>query len=194
MKLTKKISVLLLFLIPLLFLASFYLPFPKEKLNPAPLISLRLVDRNNILLREVLSDEGGRCRWAKLEEVSPYLLKATVAAEDKHFFLHTGVNLFSILRAFLQNIKERRIVSGASTITQQLVRNIYFYRRNIFSKAYEAWLALRMERSLRKEEILIQYLNRIYYGNQAYGIEAASSLYFDKHSSDLSLAEASFLA
>ena len=193
MKLIKKISVLLLFLIPLLFLASLYLPFPKEKLNPAPLISLRLVDRNNILLREVLSDEGGRCRWAKLEEVSPYLLKAFVAAEDKHFFLHTGVNLFSILRAFLQNIKERRIVSGASTITQQLVRNIYFYRRNIFSKAYEAWLALRMERSLRKEEILIQYLNRIYYGNQAYGIEAASSLYFDKHSSDLSLAEAAFL-
>jgi len=91
-------------------------------------------------------------------------------------------------------MKSGRIVSGASTISQQVIRNIYHFRRTLFSKALEAWLALRLERTLSKEEILIQYLNRISYGNQAYGIEAASRLYFDKPSSDLSLAEASFLA
>jgi len=193
-KLIKKISILLLLLVLLLFFSSLYLPFPKQRLSPSPLISLRLVDRDNTLLREVLSDEGGRCHWAQLEQVSPYLLKATVAAEDKHFFLHPGVNPLAILRALLQNIKEEKIVSGASTITQQLVRNIYHHHRNVFSKIFEVWLALRMERTLRKEEILVQYLNRIGYGNQTYGIEAASSLYFDKHASDLSLAEAAFLA
>lgn len=181
-------------MIPVGFFASLYIPFSKDKLCPGPPISLQIVDRNSVLLREVLSDEGGRCRWAKLDEISPCLIKATVAAEDKHFFLHKGVNLFSVLRAVFQNIKQGRIVSGASTITQQLVRNLYQYRRNIFSKVYEIWLALRMERSLAKEDILAQYLNRICFGNQAYGIEAASHLYFDKNSSDLSLAEAAFLA
>lgn len=194
MKPIRKILVITLLSIPLVFFFSLYLPITQKRLRPAPLISLRLVDRNDHLLREVLSDEGGRCRWDSLEEISPCLIKASVAAEDKHFFLHSGIDLFSILRASLQNIREGRVVSGASTISQQLVRNIYKYRRNIFSKIYEIWLALRMERCLSKEEILVQYLNRIYYGNQAYGIEAASRLYFDKQASDLSLAEASFLA
>lgn len=194
MKSTKKIFLLFFLLTPLVFFASLYLPFPQDKLAPGPQISLRITDRNDILLREVLSDEGGRCRWVKLEDISPSLIKAIVTAEDKHFFLHTGVNPLSILRAFVQNTKQGKIVSGASTITQQLVRNLFHYRRNIFNKVYELWMALRMERSLTKEDILAQYLNRIYFGNQAYGIEAACHLYFDKSSSDLSLAEAAFLA
>jgi len=192
-KIKKKTFVFTLLLLLIIFFASLYLPFPKKRLNPAPVISLRLVDRNNILLREVLSDKGGRCRWVKLQDISPHILKATIAAEDKHFFLHLGVNLFAIGRAILQNIKHSRTVSGASTITQQLVRNMYHLPRNISSKTLESWLALRMERTISKEEILIQYLNRIYYGNQAYGIEAAARLYFDKSASDLSLAEAAFL-
>jgi penicillin-binding protein 1C len=157
-------------------------------------ISLRLLDRNGVLLREVLSDEGGRCRWVKLEDVSPHLLKATIAAEDKLFFFHRGVNTLSVLRALLQNLRHGEVVSGASTITQQLVRTLYTGRRNIWVKLREAWLALRLERTLPKQEILIQYINRISYGNQVYGIEAASRLYLDKPSSQLSLAEAAFLA
>ena len=194
MKPVKKIAVIILLFALLTFFVSLYLPVNRERINPSPLLSLRLVDRNNTLLREVLSDEGGHCRWSRLEDISPHLIRATLASEDKHFYIHPGVNIFSIMRAFLQNLKERRIVSGASTITQQLVRNIYRNRRNVLSKAFEVWMALKLERCLTKEEILTQYLNRIFYGNQAYGIEAAASLYFDKHASDLSLAEAAFLA
>ena len=176
-----------------IFLTAF-LPFPRARLAEGPAISLRLLDRNGVLLREVLSDEGGRCLWVKLEDVSPHLIGATLAAEDKLFFFHRGVSPLSVLRALWQNARHGEVVSGASTITQQLVRTLYPGRRNIWAKLREAWLALRLERTLSKPEILVQYINRISYGNQAYGIEAASRLYLDKPSSELSLAEAAFLA
>ncbi len=174
--------------------SSLYLPFPKTKLTPTPGISLLIVDRNNILLREVLSDEGGYCQWISLEKIPVFLIKATLVAEDRHFFLHPGINAFAITRSLIKNVMAGRIVSGGSTITQQLIRNIYREPRTIFSKMREAWLSLRLERTISKEEILEQYLNRVYYGNSAYGIEAASRLYFDKHCADLSLAESCFLA
>jgi penicillin-binding protein 1C len=190
-----KRTIVLVFLSALVLLAlSLYIPFPKGKLKPAPVISLTLVDRNNTVLREILSDEGGRCRWVELREVSPDLLRATVVAEDRAFYLHPGVNPVAIARAMIQNIRHRQVVSGASTISQQVVRNIYRHRRTIFAKMYEIWLALRLEHTISKDKILTQYLNRIYYGNQAYGIAAASRLYFDKPPEDLSLAEAAFLA
>ena len=175
-------------------LGSFYLPLPRGKLNPRAVISLRLTDRNGALLREVLSDEGGRCRWVGLADISPFLLRAAVASEDKSFFAHSGVNLAAVLRAFVQNLKSRHVVSGASTITQQVIRNVYHMPRTLPSKIHEAWLAVRLDHTLSKDEILIQYLNRISYGNQAFGIEAASRLYFDKPAAFLSLAESAFLA
>jgi len=178
----------------LLLFGSFYLPISQKRLNPGSVISLLITDRNGGPLREVLSDEGGRCRWVRLAEISPFLLQATLASEDRHYFIHPGVNFYAIARAFLQNLHSQKIVSGASTITQQVVRNIYHFRRNLLSKILEAWLAVRLEHTLSKPDILVQYLNRISYGNQAYGIEAASRLYFDKPASDLSLAEAAFLA
>ncbi len=190
----KKIFWIAVLSIPILLSASLYLPFPEGKLKPAPVISLSLVDRNDIVLREVLSEEGGRCRWATLEEISPELQKATLVAEDRYFFLHPGINPFAIIRAFFQNIRQGKVISGASTISQQVVRNIYHKRRNLLAKLHEVWLAIRLERSIAKDEIFTQYLNRIYYGNQAYGIEAASRFYFDKSPADLSLAEAAFLA
>ena len=189
----KRFLIVLLVLPGIAFLTTF-LPFPGSKLGPGPVISLRLLDRDGVLLREVLSDEGGRCRWVRLEDVSPHLLKATIAAEDKLFFFHRGVRLLSVLRALRQNLRHGGVVSGASTITQQLVRTLYPGRRNIWAKLREAWLALRLERTLTKQDILVQYINRISYGNQVYGIEAASRLYMDKPSSQLSLAEAAFLA
>ncbi|MCJ7580310.1 MAG: penicillin-binding protein 1C [Candidatus Aminicenantes bacterium] len=178
----------------LLFMFSLYLPIPKQKLNPAPLLSLRILDREDNLLREVLSDEGGRARWVSFTEVSPDLIKATIAAEDRRFFWHRGISIPAIARAALQNLKSGQIISGASTISQQLIRNIYHFRRNIISKIMEAWLALRLENTLSKKDILVQYLNRISYGNQAYGCEAAAQLYFDKSAEMLSLAESAFLA
>lgn len=190
----KKIALTTLLSVPILFSASLYFPFPRGKLKPAPIVSLSLVDRNNTVLREILSEEGGRCRWVTLKEVSPDLLNATLVAEDRHFYLHPGINPFAIFRALFQNIRHGRVVSGASTISQQVVRNIYRRRRTLFAKLHEIWLALRIERTIPKDEIFTQYLNRIYYGNQAYGIDAASRLYFDKPPDDLSLAEAAFLA
>jgi len=190
----KRIVVLTVSSVVVLVSASLYLPFPREWLEPAPSISLSLLDRNNTLLREILSDEGGRCRWIALEEVSTDLVNATVVAEDRYFYIHPGINPFAISRALSQNIRYGRVVSGASTISQQVVRNIFRNRRTIFAKMREIWLAIRLERTIPKDKILAQYLNRICYGNQAYGIAAASKLYFDKPPTDLSLAEAAFLA
>lgn len=195
MKLKKRIGLVLAGLgLVLVGLSSFYWPFPKGRLSPAPVVSLRVLDRNGVLLREVLSDEGGRCRWLKLEDITPRLLQAVVAAEDRSFYRHSGVNPYAVLRAFFQNLRSQRVVSGASTITQQLIRNLYHHRRSLWSKAFEAWMAVRLEHSLSKDEILIQYLNRVPFGNQAFGIEAASRLYFGKPAGQLSLAEAAFMA
>jgi len=187
-------AVIFIFVSFFLFFISTYIPVPPSMLSPLPVISLEIRDRNGVLLREVLSEEGGRCRWTKLKEISPYLIKATIAAEDKIFPTHPGVNPASVLRAIAQNLKQGRIVSGASTITQQLAKNLLPGRRHVFSKLRETWLALRLEHYLSKERILEEYLNRVYYGNQAYGAEAASRLYFGKPCSELTLAEASFLA
>ena len=192
-----KIRVILLTVFASILLAlylSIYIPFPKSKLEPAPVISMRILDREGRLLREVLSDEEGRCKWVNLSQVSPYVIKATIAGEDKNFFYHRGIDALAILRAIYQNIRAGRIVSGGSTITQQLVRNIYHFPRNWFYKIVEMWLAMRLENTISKQEILVQYLNRVYYGNQTYGIESASRLYFDKPASHLSLAESAFLA
>ncbi len=173
---------------------SLYWPISKRRLDPGPVVSLRITDRSGELLREILSDEGGRCRWVGLADISPFLLRATVASEDKSFFAHPGVDVTAVIRAFFQNLRSRRVVSGASTITQQVVRNIWRFRRTLPAKVREAWLAVRLDHTLSKEGILLQYLNRISYGNQAFGIEAASRLYFDKPCSGLSLAESAFLA
>ncbi|MBM3296175.1 MAG: penicillin-binding protein, partial [Candidatus Aminicenantes bacterium] len=173
---------------------SLYLPFPRSRLDPAPVLSLQIADRHGVLLREVLSDAGGRCRWIDLKDVSPRLLRATIASEDRAFFSHSGVDPLAIIRALGQNLRSRRTVSGASTITQQLVRSLYGGRRTLARKFFEAWMAVRLEHTLSKQEILVQYLNRIPYGNQTFGIEAASRLYFDKPAEHLSLAESAFLA
>jgi len=178
----------------LLLLSSIYIPYPQKSLSPFPVMSLHILDQERNILREVLSDEGGRCLWLDLADVSPAIVQATLAAEDRYFFSHPGVNPVSIVRALVLNLKHNRIISGASTITQQLARNLNRRPRTILSKLLEAWTALRLEKKITKQEILIQYLNRVCYGNQAYGIAAASRLYFNKSAKDLSPAEAAFLA
>ncbi|MGQ9671703.1 MAG: penicillin-binding protein 1C [Candidatus Aminicenantales bacterium] len=180
--------------LPIAFLLSILIPVPQSKLSPGPVVSLEIRDRNGKLLREVLSDERGRSHWVSLNEISPHLIGATIAAEDRAFPFHSGIDLVAIGRALAKNLSRRRVVSGASTISQQLARNIWPAPRTMVSKIREAWLALRLEHTLAKEEILVQYLNRIFYGNQTYGAEAASRLYFGKPCAELSLAEAAFLA
>jgi len=173
---------------------SLYIPFPQKVIQPNSIVSLRIFDRDGNLLREVLSDEEGRSRWVSLQEISKNIIFATLAAEDSRFYEHSGIDIRAILRAIIQNIRARRVISGGSTLTQQVVKSIYHFPRNWFWKIIEIWYALRLEISLSKDEIITQYLNRIPYGNRTFGINAASWFYFDKPPSHLSLAEAAFLA
>ncbi len=180
-------------LVAVVAVVSIFIPIPRSRLSPIPILSLRFADRDGRPLREVLSDDGGRCRWVSLLEISPHVIRAVIASEDKRFPFHGGLDPYALARAVVQRIGRGRVVSGASTITQQLVRNIYRFPRTMPSKIAEAWLAIRLEHTLSKEEILVQYLNRIAFGRQAFGIEAAARFYFDKPAADLSLAEAAHL-
>ena len=133
--------------------------------------------------------------YVPLEEIPEHVVNAFISAEDKNFYSHRGIDFPSVVRAMVKNIKHRRIVEGASTITQQLARNLFLTRKRTFKrKLKEALLAIKIERELSKKEILELYLNQIYLGNGAYGVEAASKVYFDKHVKELSLEEAALLA
>jgi penicillin-binding protein 1C len=176
------------------FIATLFVPLPKEDFSKQSVHSLRVFDRNGILLREFLNDEEGHGQWKPLVQVAPELINATIAVEDRRYWHHPGVDPLAIVRAAYENIKAGVMRVGGSTITQQVIRNIYRRPRTLVSKAAEAWQALRLERMMTKREILEQYLNRAPYGNQLTGIEAASRYYFQKPASGLSLAEAAFLA
>ena len=129
------------------------------------------------------------------DQVSPYVLKGTVDVEDERFYEHNGIDIVGIGRAVVAQLTGRS--EGASTITQQLVRNTILseeqFDQTIERKVREAWIAIKMEEMYSKDEILMMYLNTIYYGHGAYGIQAASKTYFSKNASDLTLAEAALL-
>ncbi|HOX27940.1 MAG TPA: penicillin-binding protein 1C [bacterium] len=182
------------FIAVLMFCEMFVFRFPDELLDTSGATSAVFTDRYGEPLRERMSADEKRASWIGLDEVSPYVPLAAIAAEDARFYKHHGVDLKAIVRALAQNAGSGRIVSGGSTITQQLVRNIRPARRNIVNKAMEAILAVRLERKLSKKEILYQYLNRIPYGNGAYGIGSAAETYFNKKAADLTLSESAFLA
>ena len=159
----------------------------------------RILDREGNLLWEIIDPTGGRRTQVPLDQISPDLIRATVATEDRFFYANVGVDPIAIARAVYYNVSEGEIVSGASTITQQLARNVLLTpeertQQSFVRKAKEAILAVEINRQYTKDNILDVYLNQIYYGNLAYGIEAASQTYFGKAARDLSLAEASMLA
>ncbi|MDP1822230.1 MAG: penicillin-binding protein 1C [Archangium sp.] len=168
-------------------------PWSRDALTTPPQ-SLRMLDRNGVLLRESVNDEGERSRWVPLAEVSPALLQATLAAEDDRFHSHSGVDPKSVARAVVQDLRARRIVSGASTLTMQLARRLEPHSRSALGKLKEMIDARRIELTLSKNEILEQYVNRVPYGAGAIGIEAAAQRYFGKPATHLSLAEAAMLA
>ena len=136
-------------------------------------------------------------RSVTLEEISPYVLKGTVDTEDKRFYQHNGVDPQGILRAVAGQLTGKSEQGGGSSITQQLVRNTILsdeqFEMSLKRKVREAYIAIQMEKMYTKDQILNMYVNTIYYGNSAYGIEAASITYFNKHASELTLAEAATL-
>ena len=121
--------------------------------------------------------------------------KATIAIEDRRFYQHGGVDPSGIARAVWADVQAGKVVQGGSTITQQLVRNLYISREQTFQrKLKEACLAIKLNRAWSKDKILATYLNQVYYGNLAYGIEAAAQTYFSKNAHELNLPEAALLA
>jgi penicillin-binding protein 1A len=131
-----------------------------------------------------------------LSETSPWMPKATVAIEDRRFYEHGGVDFKGIARATVNDIKAGRVVEGGSTITQQLVRNLYIHHqeRSLHRKLVETCLAFKLSRRHKKNWILATYMNTVYYGNHAYGAEAAAQTYFSRHASKLSLLQSALLA
>ena len=130
-----------------------------------------------------------------LRRISPWLPKATVAVEDKRFYEHGGVDYVGILRALWADIGAGKVVEGGSTISQQLVRNMYIGREQTFDrKIKEACLAIKLSDKWSKAKILNTYLNTVYYGNHAYGVEAAAQTYFSTDARNLNLAQAALIA
>src|SRR5688572_26536245 len=159
----------------------------------------RIMDRDGNLLYEILDPNAGRRTYVPLDKISPALLAATIATEDKDFYNHPGFDPAAIIRALWENYRTGGEGGGASTITQQLARALLLSpeeraERTYSRKAREIILAAEITRRYSKDDILELYLNEIYYGNLAYGIEAASETYFAKTANQLTLAEASFLA
>jgi penicillin-binding protein 1C len=160
--------------------------------------STRIFDRNGGLLYETLNPDdpnAGRRTEVPLDRIAPDLVNATIATEDVNFFRHPGVDPVALVRALYYAVRERDVVSGASTIPQQLVKRLLLSpERTMTRKVREAILAAEVSRLWNKEQILEIYLNELYYGNLAYGVAAAAETYFGKDVADLTLAESSLLA
>jgi penicillin-binding protein 1C len=161
--------------------------------------SIRIVDRQGRLLYEVIGAEEGRHTVAALESIPRTCIEATIATEDAHFYTNPGVDSRAILRALWTNLRGGEVLSGGSTITQQVARNLLLTpeertSRTLQRKMREAVLAFRLARRYSKDHILALYLNQTYYGNLAYGIDAAARAYFGKPVSELGLAECALLA
>lgn len=178
-------------------------PVESERLRPPRFESLRLFDRHGLALGESLSQTEASASWAPLESVSPDLVAAAVATEDQRFWTHGGLDLRAIVRAGWANLRAGRVVSGASTITQQVARMMLADearasggrtpRRTAGQKMAEAHLALRLERSFSKREILEAWLNRAPMGGVALGVTSAAERYFGVHPSALNLSQSALL-
>ena len=150
---------------------------------------------------EIYSSDGellktiGLRNSIRLNMISLEFQNAILAVEDRRFFNHSGIDPVAFLRAMFVNFKKRRLVQGGSTITQQLAKNLFFsFEKSWIRKFKELLIALQMESSFTKSDILEAYSNQIYFGNGAYGIDEASLIYFGKHSNKLTLLQAAILA
>lgn len=159
----------------------------------------QILDRNGKLLYEIYDKNGGKRTPIYLGDLPPHLINATIATEDQEFYSNIGFDPKGIVRAVWQNLSAGSIVSGASTITQQLAKNVLLHEDERTDQTYarklrEMILAYRISDEYPKDQILEMYLNEIYYGHLSYGIEAAAQTFFGRHADELTLAEAAMLA
>jgi len=170
--------------------------FAAYLLKPPPLEPTQNTSIYSVAGNVVGEENGmGNRYWVELEEMSPHIIDASLMIEDQDFFQHHGLHFKRIAGAALENIQSMSLSEGASTITQQLARNLYLtHEKSWVRKIKEAFYALRLEAHYSKEEILEAYLNTAYYGHGNYGVEAASRYFFDKSAADLTLADSALLA
>lgn len=192
MKKIKKLSKLFLICLLLLFLCYGGI-YAYAKLTPKLAIdsanSYYLYDSENNIV-----SNGNSKEWVHLDQISPYLINATISIEDKNFYKHQGFDFLRILKAMYVNLKSGKTLQGASTISQQYAKNLFLdFGKTWSRKLDEAWLTIRLESHYSKEQILEGYLNTINYGG-IFGIENAAQYYFNKSAKELTLAESSILA
>ena len=196
-----KYFVVALLLVPLLLAAALYglfavfgrdLPTPQTPHEMEASVATTIVDRSGDFVDVLFVEDRTPL---KLARIPPAFTQAILAIEDRHFYQHWGLNPVSILRAFKADILRGRVAQGASTITQQLARNLFLdHRRTLGRKIREAILALRIERSFSKDEILELYVNQIYFGEGAYGLTTAARRFFGVDPEDLTLEQCALLA
>ncbi|MFT7860001.1 MAG: PBP1A family penicillin-binding protein [Sulfurimonas sp.] len=183
------------FLSPFIVFGYFYLKFDydiSELIEYQPKLTTRIYDKNGEKIANIFYKKHRY--YASFDEIPPRVIEALVAIEDTSFFEHPGVNIDAIFRAAIKVIKAGHAVEGASTITQQLVKNVLLTReKKISRKIKEAIYAIKLENKLTKEEILERYLNEIYFGHGYYGIKTAADGYFHKQLNDLTLKEMAIL-
>ena len=190
MKKHKNIKIITIFiLLPILLLLCIYLyAYISPKLRVDGANGYYLYDNEKKLFN------GNNEDWASLNKISDNLINATISTEDKNFYKHKGFDLLRIVKAMFINVKEKKAIQGASTISQQYSKNLFLdFDKTWSRKLKEAWITVRLETHYTKNEILEGYLNTINYGG-IFGIENASNYYFGKSADELSLAEASMLA
>lgn len=174
-------------------LALRWVPFPEQDLQRLP-TSVLLTDRDGQLMRVKLGVGDFDCSPGYRPDPEHWVVKALVAVEDRRFWQHAGLDPLALGRAALQNVLGGRRISGASTLSTQVIRMAQPRRRNWSTKAIEAFRALQLEQRHSKEEILTLYLDRAPFGGNIVGVEAATRRYFDKSPAELSLGEAALLA
>ena len=193
MKVLKKCLKIFIILIGLLIVGNICV-YTYAKLSP----KIEIKNANSFMLfdsdNEVFFQGSGSREWISLDDISPYLIEATINTEDKNFYKHIGFDYLRIIKAMAVNITSGTTSQGASTITQQYAKNLFLDFDKTWKRKWdEMWYTIEIESHYSKDEILEGYLNTINYGHGKYGIETASKYYFGKSAKDLTLAEAAML-
>jgi penicillin-binding protein 1C len=170
------------------------LPDPNKVIDRVVNESTKIYDRTGeTLLYDIHGDQ--KRTVIELDQINPYIIKATLAAEDRHFYEHHGINFLSIIQAVILDPLRGKGIRGGSTLTQQFVKNAILTNERSISRKIKEWiLSYQIERKFTKDQILKMYFNEIPYGSVNYGVEAASNYFFGKHAKDVTLGEAAILA